>query len=332
MRDIEPVLQKIRRTVASHRLSREGEYARTLLDTAPGETPRVNEYGVADAANILYTLGDFAPCRIFREGFTSALKALQDPETGLFSEPTHFPVHTTAHCTAALELFDERPAPPKELLPYLEKDRLYELLDSLQWVSSPWNNSHIGAGIYVALVLSGAAGRDWEEDYFSWLWEEADPETGLWRKGCLSAPGSRPAYEHMAGSFHYLFNHEYAARPLRYPEKTVDTQIALWRDRALPPDFGTRCGFLEIDWIYCLTRASRQTPHRFREGKEVLREFAGGFLDCLESADPETDRSFDDLHMLFGAVCAVAELYRALPGEFSAAKPPRLVLDRRPFI
>ncbi len=332
MRDIEPVLRKIRETVASHRLSREGEYARTTLGLAPGEAPRINEYGVADAANILYTLGDLRPSPAFREGFVSALKSMQHPDTGLFSEPTHFPVHTTAHCTAALELFDERPLPPKDLLPYLSKDRLYELMDSLEWVSSPWNNSHIGAGVYVALVLSGAADRAWEDDYFAWLWQEADPETGLWRKGCLGAPGSRPLCEHMAGSFHYLFNHEYAARPLRYPEKLVDTQIALWRDAALPAGFGEHCGFMEIDWIYCLTRASRQTPHRFREGKEVLREFAGGFLDCLESADPAEDRTFDDLHMLFGSVCALAELYRALPGEFSAAKPPKLVLDRRPFI
>ena len=40
MRDIEPILEKIRKTVASHRLSCEGEYARTLLDLAPGEKPR----------------------------------------------------------------------------------------------------------------------------------------------------------------------------------------------------------------------------------------------------------------------------------------------------
>ena len=332
MRDIEPILEKIRRTVASHRLSAEGEYARTLLDLAPGEKPRINEYGVADAANILYTLGDFSPSPVFREGFASFLKSLQHRDTGLFSEPTHFPVHTTAHCTAALELFDERPLPPKDLLPYLSKERLYALLDSLEWVTSPWNNSHIGAGIYVALVLSGAAGREWENDYFAWLWEEADPATGLWRKGCLGAPGSRPVYEHMAGSFHYLFNHEYASRPLRYPEKMVDTQLSLWRDGRVRPGFGESCGFLEIDWIYCLTRASRQTPHHFYEAKEALREFAGGFFDYLDAADPEKDRSFDDLHMLFGTVCAIAELTRALPGAFSSAKPLKLVLDRRPFI
>jgi hypothetical protein len=35
---------------------------------------------------------------------------------------------------------------------------------------------------------------------------------------------------------------------------------------------------------------------------------------------------------LFGAVCALAELQRALPGEIRSERPLRLVLDRRPFI
>ena len=332
MRDIEPIIEKIRRTVASHRLADEGRYTRRLTTLPEGEAPAINEYGVADAANILYSIGDFSPSPLFRNGFADALKSLQHRDTGLFTEPTHHTVHTTAHCSAALELFDERPLPPKALLPYLEKDKLYELLDSLEWVTSPWDNSHVGAGIYVSMVLSGVAGRDWENNYFAWLWDNADPETGLWRKGAITAPGSRPVYEHMAGSFHYLFNHEYAARPLRYPEKMIDTEIDMYKSHALSKNFGRNCGFLEMDWIYCLTRATRQTGYRFAEGREVLRDFANVFFDYLDAADPEKDASFDDLHMLFGAVCSIAELYRALPGEFSAAKPPKLVLDRRPFI
>ena len=39
-----------------------------------------------------------------------------------------------------------------------------------------------------------------------------------------------------------------------------------------------------------------------------------------------------DLHMLFGSVCALAELQSALPGMIITEKPLRLVLDRRPFI
>ena len=40
----------------------------------------------------------------------------------------------------------------------------------------------------------------------------------------------------------------------------------------------------------------------------------------------------NDLHMLFGAVCAVSELQLALPGEIESTVPLKNVLDRRPFV
>ena len=52
----------------------------------------------------------------------------------------------------------------------------------------------------------------------------------------------------------------------------------------------------------------------------------------MENIDYEHDESFNDLHMLFGAVCALCELQAALPGKILTSKPLRLVLDRRPFI
>ena len=49
-------------------------------------------------------------------------------------------------------------------------------------------------------------------------------------------------------------------------------------------------------------------------------------------ADENTSDEWNDLHMLFGAVCAVAELQIALPGELRSTYPLRQILDRRPFI
>ncbi len=50
------------------------------------------------------------------------------------------------------------------------------------------------------------------------------------------------------------------------------------------------------------------------------------------SLDPDTSAKMDDLHLLFGAICCVAELQRFLPGSVITDKPLKLVLDRRPFI
>ena len=92
------------------------------------------------------------------------------------------------------------------------------------------------------------------------------------------------------------------------------------------------CDFINIDIIYSITRSMRQTPHRFWECKAALEKYAEDYLAVLLAIDFEHDESFNDLHMLFGAVCALAELQTALPGKLLTTKPLRLVLDRRPFI
>ena len=96
--------------------------------------------------------------------------------------------------------------------------------------------------------------------------------------------------------------------------------------------FGQYIGFLEVDWAYCINRAMRQTPYRFEDCKRVLTKFTREFIDFLNSIDVHTHDGFNDLHMLFGTTCALAELQQALPGVLMTKKPLKLVLDRRPFI
>ena len=65
----------------------------------------------------------------------------------------------------------------------------------------------------------------------------------------------------------------------------------------------------------------------------LIREFAEKYLDYLEEDIENAYKTrFDDLHMLFGAMCAVAEMQLALPGEILSTVPLKNVLDRRPFI
>ncbi|MCQ2432147.1 MAG: hypothetical protein MJ175_06030, partial [Clostridia bacterium] len=90
--------------------------------------------------------------------------------------------------------------------------------------------------------------------------------------------------------------------------------------------------FIEVDWVFCMTHAMRQTPHRFYEAMEQLETFADKYIDFWESIDWETNESVNDLHMLFGGCCCLAELQQTLKGKLWSDKPLRLVLDRRPFI
>jgi len=326
-KDISPIIRNIRKVVEKHKIA-DGSYSRYIFSRPLSENP----YGCADAANILYTLNEFPRDLEERKEFIRILQSMQNPETGLFHEETHFPLHTTAHCLAALELFDVGPLYPlTDLNVYKTKEGLYDLLENLKWKDSPWNNSHKGAGIYAALNIAGEATPEWNQWYFDWFWQEADPETGLWRKGFVKLD-SPDVYKSMAGSFHYLFNHENAKMPLRYPEKMIDTCIDMYQKKHLLDRFGKDTNFIEVDWVYCITRASRQCNYRYEDCVAILKQFADEYVDFLAGLDPDSSREYDDLHLLFGSVCCLAELQQFLKGYMISEKPLRLVLDRRPFI
>lgn len=328
--NITPIIDKISQVVEKHRLA-PGCYKRFPEDTFP------NPYGCADAANILYTIGRFPKDARERNEHVRILREMQNPETGMFTEKpsdvskfVHDTIHTTAHCMAALELFDASPLyPAKELLKYLDGDKINVFLESFDWRGTLGVAAHRGAGIYVALNLGGSDCREFNKKYYKWLWENVDSETGLWRKGHLDGPIS--LWYHMGTAFHFIFNLEHAHIPLRYPERLIDTCISLYRDTPMK-GFGESSKFIECDWVYCLTRASRQTKYRFDEVMECISNFAEKYVSFWQNADYSTNRNINDMHELFGGVSALAELQSALPGKLYSDKPLKLVLDRRPFI
>ena len=148
--NIDPIVVKVLETVKSHELST-GAYARWTIPE-PGRNMGVNEYGCADAANLLYTVG--APVRdpAERAKWVETMQNMQSPDTGLFSEPTHHPFHTTAHCVAALELFDALPRYElTEMKKYLDTEKLHELF---------W------AGFCDDEGAKTAIGKVWKDDHY----------------------------------------------------------------------------------------------------------------------------------------------------------------------
>jgi hypothetical protein len=332
MLDICDLVNQIEATVQRHNLGRTGVYGRWLWQNAAGNRELgPNEYGCSDAANILYTIGRFPRETGERAAWIATLQELQNPLTGLFHEKTHTPFHTTAHCIAALELFDAGPRHPlKEMARIATRAELEAFLESLDW-TNPWSESHKGAGLYAARVLAGETSVEWTDWYFAWLWENVDAQTGLLRKGYVDNPDEAGLFPHLAGTFHYLFNQEYARRPLRYPGPMIDTCLRISREKSYPI-LGWEVNFAEVDWVYCLARALRQSGHRFEEATGALRQFGTDYVRYLQGLDHAKDEGWNDLHALFGATCALAELQQSLPGFLTTERPLKLVLDRRPFI
>lgn len=332
--DLRPLLERVTRAVEAHALGRPGAYRRWTRPRAGAEAAAgPDPYGCADAANLLWTLGVLPEDDAVRAAFVAALREQQEPDTGLWREATHHPIHTTAHCVAALELFDARPLHPlRALHPLREPGALEGFLDGLAWRDDPWRASHQGAGAYAALVVAGEADADFEARFFRWLEREVDPASGLLRRGCVPpvARAGPDLFPHLAGTFHYLFDYEHRGRALPHSEARIDACLAIFERRLFP--LAHYVGFAEIDWVYCLTRALRRTDHRRAEAEAALRALGRRHLAFLSALDPDQHPGWDDLHDLFGAVCPFAELASALPGFVVAERPLRLVLDRRPFL
>ncbi|MHC4506388.1 MAG: hypothetical protein ACYTFI_24090 [Planctomycetota bacterium] len=341
--DIRGIVREARKVVSSHEGAMPGEYHRVMTpsDDASIKTG-VTAYGCADAACILYTLGELPADRAARESWVKAINRFQDPETGLFKDGSHHEIHTTAFALAALDFFDARAAYPlKALHPLREKKRLEEFLDGLRWHEEPWLESHKGAGIYAALVLNREVPREWEDWYFDWLWQQEDPATGLWRRGGtvpLNEPTAPvPLFHYLGGSFHYLFNIVHAGRKQRYPDRAVDTCLEIWKSGHQPMQgYGEPfCGgvsYAEIDWAFYLNRSVRQCGHRAEESQRAMEAAAERYIGYLNRLDYGTDPSFNDLHKLFGMICALSEFQQALPGRIVTQRPLSQVLDRRPYI
>lgn len=329
-KDINQLIRNVKKVVDRHQIA-PGVYARWTLNDGTDRDMGVNEYGCADAANILYTINEFPRDIAERQAWIDTLQGMQHADSGLFKEATHPDFHVTAHCLGSLELFDagalHRIAAFDK---YRTKEGLYDFLEALDWEDHPWQASHDGAGLFAAMNTSGEATTEWNNWFLEWLWNEVDPETGLLRKGQIKS-----LYQSFGGSFHYLFNLEHLRMPYRYPEQMIDSCLKLYYEKMMNSarvTFGRRISFVEADWVYCISRCLRQCNHRFDECVAAVTEFADGYLDYLMSLDPDTDLDMDDLHSLLGALCCVADLQRFLPGKVLADKPLRLVLDRRPFI
>ena len=331
-KNIQPLIDDITKTVELHYLG-SGKYARFLhQNDLANRKMGNNEYGCADAANILYSIGSFDRNPVTRAEKIKVLQSFQH-ENGLFDEGTHHPIHCTAHCVATLELFDCAPLIPLTALSkYKTEENLYSFLENLAWTDNPWSAAHQGAGIYAAFILTGNATLKWQDCYFSWLESHTDPRYGIGFTGAIDTK-IKPISHHLNGWFHYLFNFGFAHRPIPYAKQAVDTCIDLYKNKTeLTPDFGTAVGFPEIDWIYTLHRASKQEGYRVEESKNIIREFAEKYIQTLFDLPKEGNVKWNDLHQLFGTVCALCELQSALPGEVVTDYPLKLVLDRRPFI
>lgn len=330
MYDLRPFIKDIESIIESHNLGEPGKYAQFITQNEKGtRNLGLAPYGAANAVNILYTINALPTDLDERAAFIKVLQDFQNKDNGLFENPGNFTTHTTAFLCGALNLLDAKPLYKTEgFKAQTTREGIFEFMDKIDWAKEPWLGAHLGAGIYGSVVLGGIGADEFEDYYFEWLDNNADPETGLWKKDALSGA---PAFHYIASTFHYVFNYEYARRALPYPKELLDTCIKAYRD-GVCIDFSKEFGWQDIDFTYTLARAQRRAGTRFEETQEILKEIADGLINQLLKLDPRTNDRLNDLNTLFAIVCALAVLQEALPGYIRTSRPLQLVLDKRPFL
>ena len=167
--------------------------------------------------------------------------------------------------------------------------------------------------------------REWFDNFFNWLDKEVDPHSGIWRR---DVPVE--ITQQLGGAFHFYFLYEHFRRPLPYPERIIDTIIGAQREDGTFPDSPFPC-WLELDAIYELNRAVRQTGYRRVEVLGAMKRTLGKIVERVMDSKYR-DETMDDTHAMVAILSVLAELQQTLPGYLVTPRPLRLVLDRRPFI
>lgn len=323
MINIDPIIEKVKTSIENHKLPENGYYSRYTNDTC------ANEYGCADAANLLYTINEMPTDESERSALVNAIRSFQNKDTGLFSEPTHHPYHCTAHCIAALELFDALPLYHiSEFDKYDEPKSVPDFLKSLNWQEC--QGAHLGAGLFSSMFLTRRMSIDWQNEFIGWLDKNVDEKHGVNITGAVDLK-LVPKWHHMGEWFHFLFCYHACHRKFPCEQQLVDYCIELYKTNDFPDSFGKGQRFLDIDWAFTINRASLSSGYRREEVLDQLKDFATKYTKYLLES-PLDEPQWDDMHLTFGAFCALSELQIALPGFLVSTRPLRQVLDRRPFI
>jgi len=301
-----------------------GHYARE-----PGKDV-LELYGVSDMACILYSLGALRPTEAERTEWAAAFQSLQNPDTGwlLEKEPSHDPLHNTAFALAAMQLLNLTPKLPVKMGPEYADPAAF--LETLDWKTAVYTESHKGAGVGSIFALVPALGtKAWFDAYFAKCESLFDPHNGLMGREKPATGDS----DQIGGTFHYSFLYNYFNRHMPYPEARIDTVLRL--QQADGYWMATNHLWMTLDAIFLMTRTLRYAPHRFDDVREVVR----GVMTRLmtEVYSPAGRRATFTgrltVHLVTAALSIAAEAQQFLGAqEVVTDWPLRLVLDRRPFI
>lgn len=230
----------------------------------------------------------------------------------------HSSLHANGMVIGALGVLGGRQAHPVQL--YAEFDRADSVgpwLESLDWRNA-WRTSHLFWGGVHCFSFSARADAAWLQATFAWLEANLDPAGGWWRSGVAHTD----RHQALGGAAHLLPLFEHHGRRFPYPERVIDSVLAL----QLPEGRWLRAGadldpvhvmhYLELDALYALVLMRKFSPDYRRDDLieaarrygDLVRRYYAVHAKRLYAQHP---------HNVLAAIGVFGGLQQLLPEEFS---------------
>ena len=297
-------LAAVREVIAGHLdglLDHEGYYG--SIRPAPQRRPDL--YSSCDAAIMRSIMGeDFRLCLAEnrRKEWIAHINSFANRylKDGSYEDTHgHSPLHANGMVIGALGVLGGQQIYPNRLYDaFSAEERIAPWLERIDW-KYQWSASHLFWGGMHCYSMSRHCTAGWREQVFDWLDAHLDPQSGWWCKGIAHADRHQP----LGGSVHILPMYEHHGRAFAYPERVIDSVLALQLSdgRWLQSEDPNPMTYLELDALYALKYMKSLAPaYRKEDIRRAVNRYARTILAYWPSEQDVLLQSHP--HILLGAV------------------------------
>ncbi|TKI04121.1 hypothetical protein [Martelella alba] len=236
-------------------------------------------YAYADAINLQYMF-PFANILPDINASLDYLAHLQDTNSQLYYEGSHHILHTTASAVACLARWHQRPTYDCSYI--IREFDITKSLNSIRWDIEPWRDSNIPSALrlLVNVYFEQHEKEFFANKFYNWLYENACPKTGLWRKGHISDSPNRGIFPSIASGFHFLIHYQFDKVKFPHNRQLRQTCFNYYNNQYIK--LFESLGYIDIDFLYCLLRSWSQSHQELEDNEiSVLHDMFRFFCEMI---------------------------------------------------
>ncbi len=251
-----------------------------------------------------------------RQEWAGYINSYQQPEDGSYTERfNHSKLHANGMTVGALGVIGLKQKYPVKLYEEFNSiEKVVPWLEQIDWAKQ-WSASHQFWGGIHCYSLSSQCTEEWLDVVFEWLNKRIDEQTGWWKKGVPHTDRHQP----LGGSVHILPIYEHHKRAFPYPERVIDSVLALqlpngrWLSRE--KDSTHVMHYLELDALYALRYMNALAPdYRVREIQKSVERYSDLVFEYWNN--PSLNWKSQHPHRILSMVGTFGLLQKLAPQRF----------------